>query len=74
VVVYYGPRFLRHEIHRAGGDLDFGVPCPRDADPMEHLSEEQRTQIGPAAYVVCFEAAENTRDRPGFFDNGGDDP
>jgi hypothetical protein len=68
VVIYYGSRFTRHEIHRAGDMVTFGVPCPRDADPMEHLSPVQRRLIGPAYSVACFEAAENPRDPPGSFE------
>jgi hypothetical protein len=74
MVVFYGPRFPRHEIRRAGDMISFGVPCSRDADPMEHLSAEQRTLIDSADSVVYIEAVENPRDRPGFFPDSRDNP
>jgi hypothetical protein len=68
-VVYYGPDCRRHDIARAAGNiLHLTVPCPRDADPMEFLSPEQRAAIGLVDSVVCDEAVDNPRDRLTFFE------
>ena len=73
VVIFYGPRLVRHEIHHQAVGLTLLVPCPREADPMEHLSPEQGEAIGPADSVVSIQAANNPRDRPGFSYDDRDD-
>jgi hypothetical protein len=74
-VIFYGPRFRRHEIGSGpGGVLRLTVSCLRDSDPMEHLTPEQRHMIGLIDSVVCFEAADNPRDRLASFDDGRNEP
>jgi hypothetical protein len=76
VTIMYGPHYPSHRIDRyAGGVVHFMVPCPRDGDPMENLSPEQRSLIGLNDSVICCAGAADPRDRwevttLGFEDNG----
>jgi hypothetical protein len=74
-IVFFGPGLHRHSIARGPGFiLRLTVPCPRDGDPIEHLSAEQRTLIDRVDSVSCFEAAENPRDPSALSDDGQDEP
>ena len=62
IIVMHGPGYTAHRIERRFGQLHFQVPCPRDDEPSDHFSAQQRALIRAGDTLVIFEAAHNPRD------------